>query len=271
MGKIGMLRMVAVGAFFAGVLSWGSAFAGEVTLRWNANNESNVAGYKVYYGTGSRAYANSIDAGNRTSYTVSGLLDNRTYYFATTAYNTSGSESEYSNEVAQTTSSTCAYSISPNSASFPSAGGSGTVSVTASSGCSWTASSGISWIAVTLGASGSGNGTVGYTVSPNTRTSARTGAVTIAGRVLTVNQAASGRTSTTSYTITASTGQGGSISPSGSISVRRGDSRTFSIRPNRWYRISNVIVDGVGVGPVSTYTFRNVTANHTIGATFRRR
>ena len=71
------------------------------------------------------------------------------------------------------------------------------------------------------------------------------------------------------YTISASAGIGGSISPSGNVSVNYGSSKTFSISPNSGYKIDNVIVDGVSVGSVSSYIFSNITENHTINATFR--
>jgi hypothetical protein len=70
------------------------------------------------------------------------------------------------------------------------------------------------------------------------------------------------------YTITASAGTGGTISPSGTVTVTQGGSQTFTITPNTGYSISDVTVDGVSVGAVSSYTFSNVTANHTIVATF---
>lgn len=71
------------------------------------------------------------------------------------------------------------------------------------------------------------------------------------------------------YTITASAAGGGSISPSGAITIYEGDSQTFTITPNTNFAIQSVLVDGVSVGAVSTYTFQNVTANHTITVTFR--
>ena len=70
------------------------------------------------------------------------------------------------------------------------------------------------------------------------------------------------------YTIGASAGSGGSINPSGSISVNHGANQTFTITPNTGYGVSNVLVDGASVGAVSSYTFSNVTANHTISASF---
>jgi hypothetical protein len=73
------------------------------------------------------------------------------------------------------------------------------------------------------------------------------------------------------YTIKAQSGAGGRISPAGAVLVKRGSDRTFTIIPNPRYRIANVTVDGASAGAVSTYTFRNVTANHWIAATFRKR
>ena len=70
------------------------------------------------------------------------------------------------------------------------------------------------------------------------------------------------------YIITASAGVGGTITPSGSVSVNHGANQTFTITPNTGYTVSNVVVDGSSVGAVTTYTFSNVTAVHTISATF---
>jgi Zn-dependent metalloprotease len=84
---------------------------------------------------------------------------------------------------------TCSFSISPTSASVAAAGSSGTVSVTATAGCSWSAISNATFITVTGGSSGTGNGTVSYSVAANTATTLRTGTITIAGQTFTVNQA----------------------------------------------------------------------------------
>jgi len=85
--------------------------------------------------------------------------------------------------------SSCTYSINPTSATFGAGGGSGSVNVTAPSGCAWTVSNVPSWITITSGSSGSGNGTVSYTVAPNSSTSSRTATLTIAGQSFTVTQA----------------------------------------------------------------------------------
>ena len=70
------------------------------------------------------------------------------------------------------------------------------------------------------------------------------------------------------HTITASKGPNGSITPTGSITVIQGMDQTFTITADEGSRIVDVLVDGVSVGAVSSYTFTNVTANHTISASF---
>lgn len=72
----------------------------------------------------------------------------------------------------------------------------------------------------------------------------------------------------TTYTITASAGQGGSITPSGAVSVAKGGSQTFTIKPSDNYEIEDVKVDNQSVGKKTEYTFENVTKAHTIAATF---
>jgi len=75
--------------------------AAQVTLAWDPNTETDLAGYKLYYGTSSGSYPSSVDVGNLTSYTLSGLLEGRTYYFAATAYDLNVNESGFSNEVSK--------------------------------------------------------------------------------------------------------------------------------------------------------------------------
>ncbi len=82
-----------------------SALAADVTLAWDANTETDLAGYKIYYGTAPGVYGAPITIGVQTTYTITGLAPG-TYYFAVTAYNTSGLESGFSNEVSTTISGT---------------------------------------------------------------------------------------------------------------------------------------------------------------------
>ncbi len=72
----------------------------------------------------------------------------------------------------------------------------------------------------------------------------------------------------TTYTITATAGPGGSISPSGEVAVEAGASQSFTIAPDPGYSITGVKVDGASVGAVSTVTFTDVSADHSVAATF---
>ena len=70
------------------------------------------------------------------------------------------------------------------------------------------------------------------------------------------------------YTIKATAGAGGSISPSGNVSVREGRDQTFTITPDKGYAVSNVKIDGKSIGAVKSYTFENVRRTHTIEVIF---
>lgn len=68
--------------------------------------------------------------------------------------------------------------------------------------------------------------------------------------------------------ITAKAGANGTITPSGNVTVKAGADQAFAIQPNSGYTVSKVLVDGTDVGAVTSYTFKNVTANHTIEVVF---
>jgi predicted ester cyclase len=72
----------------------------------------------------------------------------------------------------------------------------------------------------------------------------------------------------TGYTITATAGSNGSISPSGAVTVLQGANQTFTITPAAGYRVADVLVDGKSVGAKTSYTFYLVRADHTISASF---
>ena len=77
-----------------------------------------------------------------------------------------------------------------------------------------------------------------------------------------------GSSSYSYYTIKAAAGAGGSISPSGSVSVREGRDQTFTITPDKGYAVANVKIDGKSIGAVKSYTFENVRRTHTIEVIF---
>jgi hypothetical protein len=120
------------------------------------------------------------------------------------------------------------------------------------------------------------NATTAFTVTPDTgyHINTVTGCGgTLSGFTFTTNLITADCTVTASFaidtrTITASAGTNGSISPSGSVSVNYGSDQTFTFTPDSHYHVLDVTVDGVSQGPSATYTFTNVTANHTIAVSF---
>ena len=79
---------------------------GMISLAWDAPTTNadgspltDLAGYRIYYGTSSGVYAQSVDVGNVTTYTLTPLNKEQTYFIAATAYNTSNNEGGFSNEV----------------------------------------------------------------------------------------------------------------------------------------------------------------------------
>ena len=70
------------------------------------------------------------------------------------------------------------------------------------------------------------------------------------------------------YTITATTGDNGTVTPSGAVKVNKGASQKFVFTANADYAVADVTIDGVSVGALSDFTFPNVTADHTIHVTF---
>jgi len=100
-------------------------------------------------------------------------------------------------------STNCTYSINPTNAVFDVGGGSDSVSVTAPNGCDWSATNNDSFITITSGSSGSGNGTVHYTVAANTNSSEQVGTMTIAGQTFTVTESGTTSTGGCTYTLNA--------------------------------------------------------------------
>ena len=102
---IGFLRFVKaliLGTVFSFVLTMNvNAHASEIVLAWNSSNESNVAGYRVYYGSSVSNLNYRINVNDATSCVISGLEGGETYYFVATAFSDSGNESAFSNMVSK--------------------------------------------------------------------------------------------------------------------------------------------------------------------------
>ena len=153
----------------------------------------------------------------------------------------------------------CTYSITPASKQFTAAAGTGSVAVTASNNaCSWTATknTNVSWLTITSGASGSGNGTVNYSVTPNTGSTSRSVVLTIAGKMHTVTQAAPGGCS---FSITPSSKQFTSAAGTGSVAVTAGSGCSWTatkVGVISWLTITSG-ASGSGNGTVNY----SVTAN----------
>ena len=236
--------------FFLLTLS-ATGFSAQVTLAWNPNTEPNLAGYTIYYGTSSGNYSSSISLGNVTTSTVNNLSGGVAYFFVLTARNTVGLESGYSNEVNYTPA------VSQFTLTVSKTGtGSGTVT-NSPSGTTFTAGTLVSLTAaanansVFTGWSGACSGTT----NPCTATVNGNTSVTATFNLKT-------------YSIAATAGANGSIAPAGTATVTHGGSRVYTITPASGYQVADVRVDGTSVGALTSYTFNNVVAAHTIGATF---
>ena len=93
------LRFPAIATFLIALYWPAIGYAQSVTLAWDPSTSTNVAGYRINYGTQSGIYPNVVDVKNVTTYQVQGLDVTQNYFFAVTAYDTSGVSSSFSNEV----------------------------------------------------------------------------------------------------------------------------------------------------------------------------
>jgi hypothetical protein len=242
-------------------LSYSISFAAQATLTWDPPAVStDVAGYMIHYGTAPGAYSQGIDVGKTTSYTVSNLNDGQTYYFAATAYNQTHVQSAYSNEVSKGTSIQQYLLVISKPGK-----GAGTVSGTGiNCGATCLAFYNPATVVSLSAKADPGSNFAGWSGGVCSGTGLC---------VATINKAttitATFNTNIVTYVITATaSGTGGTISPTGTSSVSYGGTKVFTITPKTGYRIAGVAVDGKSVGAVTQYTFSNITANHTITATF---
>lgn len=259
---------------FIYLLCISAAFAGSTTLSWyppTVNEDgtplTDLAGYKIYYGTVSRSYSKSIDVGNNTTKTVSGLSEGATYYFAVTAYNTSHKESKYSNEIGRTITGPNPPQPPPPSTNLLTVSKSGTGSGSVNSSPAGIACgpdcSEIYLAAATV--------TLSASPGPGSLFTGWSGACTGTGSCTVTMETAKSVTAKfiiKTYTIKASAGKGGSIAPSGAVAVTHGSTQVFSITADVGYSIAKIIVDDTPAGTAGIYTFSGVAAGHTIRAYF---
>ncbi|MDP1992720.1 MAG: fibronectin type III domain-containing protein [Syntrophales bacterium] len=242
-------------------LSYSISYATQATLTWDPPSVStDVTGYMIYYGTTPGAYSQGIDVGKTTSYTVSNLNDGQTYYFAATAYNHAGMQSVYSNEVSNGTPIQQYLLVISKPGK-----GVGTVSGTGiNCGATCLALYNPATVVSLSAKADPGSTFAGWSGEVCSGTGL---CITTINKATTIT--ATFNTNIVTYVITATaSGTGGTISPSGTSSVSYGGTKAFTITPKTGYRIAGVAVDGKSVGAVTRYTFSNITANHTITATF---
>ncbi|KJU85026.1 conserved hypothetical protein, secreted, partial [Candidatus Magnetobacterium bavaricum] len=164
--------------------------------------------------------------------------------------------------VTATFNQSCSYTIAPTSKGFPSSGGNDSISVTANTGCTWTASSSVAWITINAGSSGSGNGSVSYTVAANTATTQRTGTMMIAGQTFTVTQ--DGITCT--YTLTPTSKNFQSSGGTDSVSVTANTGCTWMASSNANWITINAGNSGSGNGSVSYTVAANTATTQRTGS-----
>jgi hypothetical protein len=156
-----------------------------IKLAWDPNPpEENVTGYKIYYGNEPESYTYVIDARNSTLKSIR-LKKGYQYYFAVTAYNETGQESEPAGPLGI---NTCTYKLKPRKKTFKDVGGTGTVNVVTQPDCEWTAASGVSWLRITDGGSGAGPGEITYSIEPNETYETRAAVSTFADKFFTLKQ-----------------------------------------------------------------------------------
>jgi len=162
--------------------------------------------------------------------------------------------------VTQTGATACAYTIAPASQSAAASGGTGSFTVSTTAGCAWTASTSANWITLTGTTSGSGNGTVTFSVAANTVTTPRTGTITVGGQTFTVTQAAASCT----YSLAPVSQSVAAAGASGSFAVTSSGGCAWTATSNApWISISGT-ASGSGNGTVAfTVAVNSVTTPRT--------
>lgn len=189
--------------------------ADSVILGWDPS--TGATGYTVKWGTAQGVYPNSANAGNTTTFSISGLTAGATYWTVVEAYNGTGvSGNSTPLQFTVPAAVVCTYSISPASTSVPDTATSGSITVTTQVGCAWSATSASTFLTFQDGTGRTGSGTVTYSVAANTTTAGRTATATVAGNTFTASQAAA---PACTYSINPTTISVSDAAASGTVSV----------------------------------------------------
>jgi hypothetical protein len=226
----------------------------QVSLAWDANDPS-PDGYYVYQRTEGQVYDYSqpVVSSAVNAATVYNLVNDTTYYFVVRAYvgtDVSGDSNEVS--FMAPSSSTASYTI------FASASGDGSISpvgtVTVAEGSDQS-------FAITPGS--------GSYINDVWVDGVSIGALNSYSFIqVAQNHTISVDFAYYTHTISASSGTGGSISPTGNIIVSHGSSQDYTITADAGYQVADILVDGISVGPLASYAFEKVVEDHTIQAKF---
>lgn len=224
----------------------------QVSLAWDANDPA-PDGYNVYQRTEGQAYDYSqpVISSSETNATLYNLAYDTTYYFVVRAY-VGTDESGDSNEVAYRSDSTATYTITASAGANGTLSPSGSVGVPASADQTFTITSDAHHYVSDVVIDGVSVGAVSsYTFN-----------------AVNADHTISAVFSPEVYTIYATAEANGSISPSAGSFVTYGDDCTYTITADTGYDIVDVVVDGVSMGPIFSYTFAAVSTNHTITSSF---
>ena len=150
----------------------------------------------------------------------------------------------------------CSYAISPAGLTFPGEGGAGSVAVTVGSACTWSATASAAWMAVTAGGTGSGPGTVAYSVAANPATESRSGTLMIAGQSHAVTQ--EGRRATVcSYELSPGSAEFGKDASTGTFAVSAPSDCTWAATSTASWLVVTPGNQSSGSGTVSYTVLRN--------------
>ncbi|HEX8998978.1 MAG TPA: LamG-like jellyroll fold domain-containing protein [Blastocatellia bacterium] len=165
-----------------GVISWNSAEPAGTSIRARARSSANQTTWSEWEQAGKGVSLSATPAGRYLQIEVTLQIStgdvSPILYDLTVASGSGGGA--------------CNFVVTPTSQSFPATAGQGSINVTTATGCNWTALSGYSWITINSGATGTGSGTVGYTVAANTEASSRIGSLLVAGQFVVIAQSGAG-------------------------------------------------------------------------------